>query len=187
MMHEFFCNNGCDDFIFDIYGKGSLEASVIRHVENLYRKGIKINYHGYIDSSTVFPNALAVLSLQTYTNYPSRVVAEALVCGCEAIILDSGDSKNFGNQLGIHYLNENLNNISEISMQILSSDQKNKKKYLEQLQNDFVHMIIFYIIRRFLLRCEWMMNNQVSAFLHSDGFFILLFCLYSLIISNKCI
>ncbi len=128
MMHEFFCNNGCDDFIFDIYGKGSLEASVIRHVENLYRKGIKINYHGYIDSSTVFPNALAVLSLQTYTNYPSRVVAEALVCGCEAIILDSGDSKNFGNQLGIHYLNENLNNISEISMQILSSDQKKQEE-----------------------------------------------------------
>lgn len=128
MMHDIFCNNGYDDFCFDIYGKGSLEASVVRHVESLYQQGIKINYHGYIDSSAVFPNALAVLSLQTYTNYPSRVVAEALVYGCETIILDSGDSKKFGNQLGIHYLNENLNNISDISMRILSSNEKKQEE-----------------------------------------------------------
>jgi hypothetical protein len=49
-----------------------------------------------------------VLSLQQQTNFPSRVVAEALVSGCGVVVRDSGDSRRFGELPGLAYCRDPL-------------------------------------------------------------------------------
>ncbi|MEW6996845.1 glycosyltransferase [Colwelliaceae bacterium BS250] len=111
---------------FHIYGDGSLKQYVESNVNELRSKNHNVNYHGYGKISDVLNNTWCVFSLQTITNYPSRVVAESLLNGCEVIVLDSGDSCNFGDLEGIHYLSQNLTDLESIITEI-----KDRSSYLE--------------------------------------------------------
>ena len=99
---------------FDIYGEGSLDQFVIDEVKRLKNRGISIEFHGYTDVNKILSSTWVVFSLQSVTNYPSRVVAESLLRGCEVIILDTGDSRKFGNGAGINYLSSNYANLEEM-------------------------------------------------------------------------
>ena len=121
IMNNFFVEQS-HKLSFDVYGQGSLEKHVLDEVNKLKKNGIQVEYHGFVDSSEVFPQSLAVLSLQELTNYPSRVVAEALISGAHVVILDSGDSRSFGQHPGIHYLEEDLKNIDKISGELMVSN-----------------------------------------------------------------
>lgn len=114
---------------FHIFGEGSLVLFLKLELKKLTDNGINVYYHGYIDSSTVLPMTATVLSLQEITNYPSRVVGEALVCGCDVIILDVGDSREFGEHLGIYYLDEDFGNLQGV-MDVVSLTDLRKRQLI---------------------------------------------------------
>jgi glycosyltransferase involved in cell wall biosynthesis len=96
-------------FQFKIAGYGSLEGIVQSRVEQLADSGIPISFIGYSSSETLLNQAAVVLSLQEVTNYPSRVVAEALFAGCGVIVRDTGDSRAFGEGIpGLTYCQPKL-------------------------------------------------------------------------------
>jgi glycosyltransferase involved in cell wall biosynthesis len=73
-------------------------------VEGLSRSGVPLTFVGYAVADVLFAEAAVVLSMQELTNYPSRVVAEALMAGCAVVVRDTGDSREFGNDLpGLFY------------------------------------------------------------------------------------
>ena len=55
--------------------------------------------------------------MQEATNYPSRVVAEALSYGCNVITSDTGDTREFGELKGLFYyltINELFSAIDDV-------------------------------------------------------------------------
>lgn len=99
-------------FQFQIAGYGSLEEVVSSRVKSLAYSGIPISFIGYSDSAALLDKAAIALSLQEVTNYPSRVVAEALLAGCGVIVRDTGDSRKFGEDLpGLIYCRSKLNSV----------------------------------------------------------------------------
>lgn len=135
MINALYKDYHSESLSFDIYGVGSLKYSVVDNVDKMQSEGINVYYHGFIDSLSIFPSALAVLSLQEKTNYPSRVVAEALTCGCEVILLNTGDTKDFGEHKGIHYLDKDLGNLNEI-MSAIRSSCLNRQKEISIASNE---------------------------------------------------
>lgn len=113
---------GITDHIFKIFGEGSLSVDVVNSTIELVSRGINVQYCGYQPANQVLPQAWCVFSLQRRTNYPSRVVAEALLFGCEVVVLNSGNSKDFGSIVGLHYLECDLSNIDVIIRAIVADD-----------------------------------------------------------------
>ena len=96
-------------FGFQIAGYGPLESHVVGRVGELARAGVPVRFVGYALAEQLFEPASVGLSLQEVTNYPSRVVAEALCSGCAVIIRDTGDSRQFGTDLpGLEYCTARL-------------------------------------------------------------------------------
>ncbi len=94
---------------FQIAGYGSLEPWVIGRVAELAEIGVPISFIGYATADDLFAESSVVLSMQEITNYPSRVVAEALMAGCGVIVRDTGDSRKFGNDIeGLLYCSPQL-------------------------------------------------------------------------------
>lgn len=91
------------DTTFVIAGYGPLEAQVAARVAALAQTGVPVSFAGYAVADALFPRSAVALSLQDITNYPSRVVAEALTSGCAVIVRDSGDSRCFGELPGLVY------------------------------------------------------------------------------------
>lgn len=97
------------DVSFQIAGYGSLQEHVATRVAALARSGVPIVFVGYAVASELLASAAVLLSMQESTNYPSRVVAEALIAGCGAIVRDTGDSREFGHDLpGLVYCHARL-------------------------------------------------------------------------------
>jgi glycosyltransferase involved in cell wall biosynthesis len=91
-------------FSFVIAGKGPLQEHVVTRVGELVRSGVPVSFVGFANSTELLTRSAVVLSMQEVTNYPSRVVAEALVAGCAVIVRNTGDSRQFGNELlGLDY------------------------------------------------------------------------------------
>lgn len=96
-------------FGFEIAGYGPLQEQVVERVGALYRSGVPVSFVGYADAIELLSRSAVVLSMQEVTNYPSRVVAEALVLGCAVIVRNTGDSNQFGHDLpGVAYCAEAL-------------------------------------------------------------------------------
>ena len=103
---------------FQIAGYGSLEPWVSGRVTELAEMGVPISFIGYATADELFTVSSVVLSMQDITNYPSRVVAEALMAGCGVIVRDTGDSRKFGNDVtGLLYCGEQLD-AQELARQI---------------------------------------------------------------------
>jgi glycosyltransferase involved in cell wall biosynthesis len=96
------------DFELLIAGYGPLESQVRSSVEKSAAAGVPIRFVGYARAHDLMRRAAVVLSLQRETNFPSRVVAEALVSGCGVVVRDSGDSRRFGELPGLSYCQDSL-------------------------------------------------------------------------------
>ncbi len=105
---------------FEIYGEGALRGEVEEKVRSLQALGMNVDYHGYVEIREVLRKIWCVFSLQTITNFPSRVVAESLLNGCEVIVLDSGDSRNFGDPSGLYYLKNDLSDLEVVVKGVVS-------------------------------------------------------------------
>ena len=91
-------------FEVQIAGYGALERQVSERVTSLRAQGVPIRFVGYAEAGAVLAPAAATLSMQGTTNLPSRVVAEALIGGCGVIDRDTGDSRQFREDLpGLTY------------------------------------------------------------------------------------
>ena len=96
-------------FTFQIAGYGSLKDHVAARVATLASAGTPIAFVGYAVAETLLAHSAVLLSMQEITNYPSRVVAEALMAGCGVIVRDTGDSREFGIDLpGLVYCRARL-------------------------------------------------------------------------------
>lgn len=94
---------------FFIAGYGALETEVKMKIQELKKLGIPINFLGYMPAEEILKSAKIIFSVQEVTNYPSRVVAEAMLNGCKVLVTDSGDSRNFGIfKNGLSYIKANL-------------------------------------------------------------------------------
>jgi glycosyltransferase involved in cell wall biosynthesis len=112
------CKKRKANFKFEIAGYGNLESYVMDSVRVLCQAGIPISYVGFKNSHEFFASASIVLSVQRGTNYPSRIVPEALMAGCGVIVRDSGDSRRFGENIpGLLYCSEELET-KELAAQI---------------------------------------------------------------------
>jgi glycosyltransferase involved in cell wall biosynthesis len=87
------------DTVFEIAGYGVLEQHVRTRIAALAAAGVPVRFAGYVAADELLADAAVLLSMQETTNFPSRVVAEALMCGCGAIVRDTGDSREFGTDL----------------------------------------------------------------------------------------
>lgn len=95
--------------IFQIAGYGPLESWVVERVAGLAAMGVPASFIGFMAADDLFSTSAIVLSMQDTTNYPSRVVAEALMSGCGVIVRDTGDSRKFGNDVpGLFYCSAQL-------------------------------------------------------------------------------
>lgn len=91
-------------FGFEIAGYGPLQEHVVERVGALSRSGVPVSFVGYADAIELLSRSAVALSMQEVTNYPSRVVAEALVLGCAVIVRNTGDSMQFGDDVpGLTY------------------------------------------------------------------------------------
>jgi glycosyltransferase involved in cell wall biosynthesis len=94
---------------FKIAGYGALETMVAQNVVRLRESGIPVEFAGYQEATPLLAESVLVLSLQEVTNFPSRVVPEALLAGCAVIVRNTGDSREFGTGLpGLEYCNAEL-------------------------------------------------------------------------------
>ncbi len=97
------------DFSFDFAGYGPLEASLLDRLQRFRRDGIPVQFLGYADAPALLAKSAILVSMQERTNFPSRVVAEALVSGCGVIVRDTGDSRSFGEDvIGLRYCHISL-------------------------------------------------------------------------------
>lgn len=88
---------------FHIFGDGILNQFVKERVDYLKQNGINISYGGFVAVETILPSTRCLFSMQGATNYPSRVIAEALSYGCNVIASDTGDTREFGELKGLFY------------------------------------------------------------------------------------
>lgn len=88
---------------FYVFGEGVLKQFVIEKINSLKESGIDINYGGFVAVENILPSTKCVFSMQETTNYPSRVIAEALSYGCNVIASDTGDTREFGEIKGLFY------------------------------------------------------------------------------------
>lgn len=111
---------------FLICGDGSLGEMTARRTAELRSDGIPVSFLGMVSPVDVFAEARVVLSLQRQTNFPSRVVGEALLSGCSVVIRDNGDSRQFGNMEGIVYVPDPLesNTLFNVLKPMLSNTPK---------------------------------------------------------------
>lgn len=98
-----------DSFRFSLCGYGSLAEIVNRKAEKLRGAGVPIYFDGLTKSYDVYAASSVMLSLQTPTNYPSRIIAEALLSGRPVVVSDSGDSRNFGDIPGLFFTKSPIN------------------------------------------------------------------------------
>lgn len=112
------------EFTFFIAGYGPLELMVEQRVAELAVNGIPIVFYGYVPAEDILKKAQLVFSLQEKTNYPSRVVAEAMLNGCSVLVTDSGDSRCFGEfDEGLTYISKQLK-ASELATAIQTTASK---------------------------------------------------------------
>ena len=104
-----------------IAGKGVLYETINQMTTDMRQEGMPIFCQGYVKVPEFIRPVSVVVSLQQNTNYPSRVVAEALLSGASVIVRDTGDSRMFGTSLpGLYYCGAELDAI-ELSSLILST------------------------------------------------------------------
>ena len=95
---------------FKIAGYGALQDTVAQKVAQLKTSGIPVEFAGYQEATPLLAESAVVLSLQEVTNFPSRVVPEALLAACAVVVRDTGDSREFGTGLpGLSYCAAELN------------------------------------------------------------------------------
>lgn len=115
---QFLCGRAPEGFGFRIAGYGALEGLAARRCATLAAQGVPVEFIGYASAEGLMQRSAVVVSMQEPTNYPSRVVAEALVGGCGVIVRDTGDSRQFGELPGLLYCRATLDG-RELSAQLL--------------------------------------------------------------------
>jgi glycosyltransferase involved in cell wall biosynthesis len=90
-------------FAFKIAGYGALEPFVQEQVAALRTRGVPVDFLGFAAADALLAQSAVLLSLQPVTNFPSRVVAEALLAGCGVVVRDTGDSRQFGELPALEY------------------------------------------------------------------------------------
>jgi glycosyltransferase involved in cell wall biosynthesis len=127
---------------FLICGDGSLGEMTARRTAELRSAGIPVSFLGMVSPVNIFAEGRVVLSLQRQTNFPSRVVGEALLSGCSVVIRDNGDSRQFGNMKGIVYVPDQLESdtLYDVLMPLLSISSSEVYENSKLIRNDAVRV-----------------------------------------------
>jgi len=127
---------------FLICGDGGLGEMTARRTAELRSAGIPVSFLGMVSPVKIFAEGRVVLSLQRQTNFPSRVVGEALLSGCSVVIRDNGDSRQFGNMKGIVYVPDQLESdtLYDVLMPLLSISSSEVYENSKLIRNDAVRV-----------------------------------------------
>lgn len=127
---------------FPICGDGSLGEMTARRTAELRSAGIPVLFLGMVSPVEVFAGGRVVLSLQRQTNFPSRVVGEALLSGCSVVVRDNGDSRQFGNMEGIFYVPDPLegNTLFDVLKPLLSNTPNEVYENANNIRNEAVRL-----------------------------------------------
>ena len=127
---------------FLICGDGSLGEMTARRTAELRSAGIPVSFLGMVSPVEVFAEGRVVLSLQRQTNFPSRVVGEALLSGCSVVIRDNGDSRQFGNMEGIFYIPDRLesNTLYDVLKPLLSITSNKVYENAKNIRNEAMRL-----------------------------------------------
>jgi len=87
-----------------IVGDGPIADQIRTRVDAMRQAGVDIHFDGFQPGKTAMAGASVALSLQPENNYPSRVVAEALLSGVSVVVRDTGESRLFGSPPGMTYV-----------------------------------------------------------------------------------
>ena len=114
-----------------IIGFGELENKIKNIIKNNDYKNIDISIFYSNNPSVYLSQSKIFLSLQKYSNYPSKSLSEAMLSGCIPIITDTPDSNKMINQKDSFFINKNICH-KELVKNIIDILKIPSAKFLEQ-------------------------------------------------------
>lgn len=114
-----------------LLGQGKYEEYLQNYVKDHDLKDI-VHLAGYDQTSKYMPTANVFFSTQVLENYPSQSLAEAVACGCYAIITDVGDSRRCADESFAAFVKPNKEALSQALVGYLEMGEQEKKAIVEK-------------------------------------------------------
>ena len=114
-----------------LLGQGQYEEYLQNYVKNHELTDI-VHLAGYDKTSKYMPTANVFFSTQVLENYPSQSLAEAVACGCYAIITDVGDSRRCADESFAAFVKPNKEALSQALVGYLEMSEQEKRAIVEK-------------------------------------------------------
>lgn len=114
-----------------LLGQGKYEEYLQNYVKDHGLADI-VNLAGYDQTSKYMPTANVFFSTQVLENYPSQSLAEAVACGCYAIITDVGDSRRCADESFAAFVKPDKVALSQALVGYLEMSEQEKKAIVEK-------------------------------------------------------
>ncbi len=114
-----------------LLGQGKYEEYLQNYVKDHNLTDI-VHLAGYDKTSKYMPTANVFFSTQVLENYPSQSLAEAVACGCYAIITDVGDSRRCANESFAAFVKPDKMALSQALVEYLEMSEQKKRAIVEK-------------------------------------------------------
>ncbi len=114
-----------------LLGQGKYEEYLQNYVKDHNLTDI-VHLAGYDKTSKYMPMANVFFSTQVIENYPSQSLAEAVACGCYAIITDVGDSRRCADESFAAFVKPNKEALSQALVRYIGYSEQEKKAIVEK-------------------------------------------------------
>ena len=120
---------------FHLLGEGTLVYEIRDFIESNNLKS-KLNFMFHKNPAEIFKETSIFISIQSFNNYPSQSVLEAMACGNAVIATDVGDTRLFVNKENGILIKPDLQNLVNAMEQLVTNPGLLKKMGL--IARDFV-------------------------------------------------
>ena len=114
-----------------LLGQGKYEEYLQNYVKDHNLTDI-VHLAGYDKTSKYMPTANVFFSTQVLENYPSQSLAEAVACGCYAIITDVGDSRRCADESFAAFVKPDKAALSQALVRYIGYSEQEKKAIVEK-------------------------------------------------------
>jgi glycosyltransferase involved in cell wall biosynthesis len=129
-LHELLINAGHLDYRFRIVGDGSEALALKKIISNDVYKKIPVEIGYSSQPEKVLSKAAVYFSLQKTSNYPSKALAEAIVCGAYPVLTNVGESNLMVEECPYYALvprDFTANDLFDAILNYLNMSEENKK------------------------------------------------------------
>jgi len=138
-IQDFLDHNGVKDTRFFILGFGPLESRVRSILGGAEYSRIPIECYFEPHPEKVLQSSKIIMSLQKFTNYPSRSVLEAMACGNLPIITDVGESRKLATDDFAEYVPEHFS-AKDLARSVLRLIAIPKREYQRKVDTMLSHL-----------------------------------------------